>query len=69
MCGRGARRRPRMLKDQSREFIAFLHSPVQWVFNRSLLWDDGEDGQHLGVSLSAATREVAMSREEPALTV
>lgn len=46
------------------EFTAFLHSPVQWVFNRSLLWGDTEEGQHLGVSLSAASREVAMSREE-----
>jgi uncharacterized protein with NAD-binding domain and iron-sulfur cluster len=37
------------------EFVAFLDSPVQWVFNKSRIQgDDAGDGQYVCISLSGA---------------
>ncbi len=46
-------------------FAAFLDSPVQWVFNKSLIQGaDAEDGQYVCVSLSGAWEHVDRSKEE-----
>jgi squalene-associated FAD-dependent desaturase len=37
-----------------RGFAAFLNTPVQWVFNKSKLWDENGAGQYLDISLSGA---------------
>lgn len=43
----------RPIMDQ--EFVAFLDSPVQWVFNKSRIQgDDAGDGQYVCISLSGA---------------
>ena len=37
------------------EFVAFLGSPIQWVFNRSRIQgDNGSPGQYVCISLSGA---------------
>ena len=37
------------------DFVAFLESPVQWVFNKNFIQDRGsENGQYVCVSLSGA---------------
>ena len=47
------------------EFAAFLDSPVQWVFNKTLIQGlDGSPGQYLCISLSGAWRYVDMPKEE-----
>ena len=46
-------------------FAAFLDSPVQWVFNKSLIQGaDAEGGQYVCVSLSGAWEHVDRSKEE-----
>ena len=47
------------------DFVAFLDSPVQWVFNRSLIQgtDDG-DGQYVCVSVSGAWDFVDRPKDE-----
>ena len=47
------------------DFVAFLDSPVQWVFNRSLIqgWD-GSEGQYVCISVSGAWDFVDRPREE-----
>jgi squalene-associated FAD-dependent desaturase len=37
-----------------RRFAAFLNTPVQWVFNKSMLWGEDGPGQYLDISLSGA---------------
>jgi squalene-associated FAD-dependent desaturase len=37
-----------------RGFAAFLNTPVQWVFNKSKLWEESGAGQYLDISLSGA---------------
>ena len=47
----------RTIMDQ--EFVAFLNSPVQWVFNKSLIQGaNGSGGQYVCISLSGAWRYV-----------
>jgi uncharacterized protein with NAD-binding domain and iron-sulfur cluster len=47
------------------DFVAFLDSPVQWVFNRTRLWgEESAQGQHIAVSMSAAGREATLTKEE-----
>ena len=48
-----------------RDFVAFLNSPVQWVFNRSVI-QNGKDhgGQYLCISVSGAWDFVSRPREE-----
>jgi squalene-associated FAD-dependent desaturase len=43
--------------------LAAVRSPVQWVFDRTGA-AGLSDGQYLGVSISGAEREIAMSRDE-----
>ena len=53
----------RRVMDQ--DFVACLDSPVQWVFNRSLIQGDDEGpGQHLCVSVSGAWDYVDRPKEE-----
>ena len=53
----------RTIMDQ--DFVAFLDSPVQFVFNKSLIQDgEGSDGQYVCISLSGAWRFVEQSKEE-----
>ena len=46
------------------EFVAFVDSPVQWVFNRTRIARLSGPGQYLTVSLSAAWRFWPMAKEE-----
>jgi len=47
------------------DFMAFLGSPVQWVFNKSLIQRaDGGPGQYVYISLSGAWEHVDRSKEE-----
>lgn len=47
------------------EFVAFLDSPVQWVFNRSLIQGkSGHQGQYICVSISGAWDIVDRPKEE-----
>ena len=47
------------------DFVAVLESPVQWVFNRSLITgDDSGGGQYVSVSVSAAWDVVDRPKEE-----
>ena len=43
-----------------RPFAAFLNTPVQWVFNKSRLWNQQGPGQYLDISLSGAEQFVDM---------
>ena len=47
-------------------FCVFVDSPLQWVFNRSLIegWPSEDEGQLLTVSVSAAWELVDLPREE-----
>ena len=46
-------------------FVAFLDSPIQWVFNRSLIQgDDGSSGQYVCVSLSGAWEYIDTPKDE-----
>lgn len=48
-----------------RAFVAFLNSPVQWVFNKSLIHsNDTSSGQHVYISLSGAWEHVNDSKEK-----
>ncbi len=46
------------------KFAAFLNTPLQWVFNKSRLWGQEEDGQYLDISLSGAEEFMGMSTRE-----
>lgn len=47
------------------DFVSFLDSPVQWVFNRSRIQGKGaESGQHVCISISGAGDYVDKSKEE-----
>ncbi|MBI2165070.1 MAG: FAD-dependent oxidoreductase [Chloroflexi bacterium] len=46
------------------EFVAFLDSPVQWVFNKSRIMALPAPGQYLCVSLSGAWEYARMEKEE-----
>ena len=47
------------------DFVAFLDSPVQWVFNKSLIQGTGgSKGQYVCISLSGAWRYVVASKDE-----
>ena len=53
----------RPIMDQG--FVAFLDSPVQWVFNKSLIQGDSPDtGQYVYISLSGAWEHVDKPKEE-----
>ena len=53
----------RPIMDQ--EFVAFLESPVQWVFNRTLIQGaDSADGQYVCISVSGAWDFVERPKEE-----
>jgi len=47
------------------DFVSFLDSPVQWVFNRSLIQGkSAESGQHICISISGAWDYVNRPKEE-----
>lgn len=47
------------------EFVAFLGSPVQWVFNKSLIQKTADaDGQYVCISLSGAWQFIDRPKEE-----
>ena len=47
------------------DFAAFLNTPLQWVFNKSKLWDSQEsDSQYIDISLSGAHEFVEMPAAE-----
>lgn len=46
------------------DFIAFVDSPIQWVFNRTRIADLPGPGQYITVSLSGAWEFWPMSKEE-----
>jgi squalene-associated FAD-dependent desaturase len=46
------------------EFLAFLDSPVQWVFNKTAIMGTGGSGQHVCISLSGAWEYAPMGKEE-----
>jgi squalene-associated FAD-dependent desaturase len=46
------------------EFVAFLDSPIQWVFNKSRIQGRREPGQYLCISLSGAWEYAPLSKEE-----
>ena len=48
------------------EFVAVLHSPLQWVFNKSLILGSNgmEQGQYVCVSLSGAWKYIHQPKEE-----
>ena len=49
----------------AQEFAAFLDSPVQWVFNRSLIQgNSGDKGQYICISVSGAWDIVDRPKEE-----
>ena len=49
----------------SQDFVAFLDSPVQWVFNRSAIQgSDGGRGQHVCISVSGAWDYVDRPKED-----
>ena len=53
----------RPIMDQ--DFVAFLNSPVQWVFNKSLIQEgDGGPGQYVCISLSGAWQHADTPKEE-----
>jgi uncharacterized protein with NAD-binding domain and iron-sulfur cluster len=46
-------------------FVGFLDSPVQWVFNRSLIQgSEDQSGQYLCISISGAWDYIDRSKEE-----
>ncbi|MEE9284566.1 MAG: hydroxysqualene dehydroxylase HpnE [Dehalococcoidia bacterium] len=47
------------------EFAAFLENEVQWVFNKTAIYRrDGDQGQHLCISLSGAHKFIDMPKDE-----
>ena len=52
----------RPIMDQ--EFVAFLDSPVQWVFNKSLIQESDGPGQYVCISLSGAWQHVDTPKDE-----
>lgn len=52
----------RPVSDQS--FLTVLDSPIQWIFNRSLMQESADANSRLLVSISAAWREASMTEEE-----
>ena len=46
------------------EFVSFLNTPIQWIFNRSFIERSGKPGQHLTVSLSNAWEFLALSKKQ-----
>ena len=47
------------------DFVVFLDSPVQWVFNKTLIQgDDRGDGQYVCVSISGAWRYAGVPKAE-----
>ena len=53
----------RRVMDQ--DFVVFLDSPVQWVFNKSLIQGDGAgDGQYVCISLSGAWNYAGLPKDE-----
>ena len=49
----------------SMEFVAFVNSPMQWLFNKSKLWgQEGSAGQYLDISLSDAGEFMEMKKPE-----
>ena len=49
----------------NQDFVVFLDSPVQWVFNKSLIQGDGAgDGQYVCISLSGAWNYARLPKEE-----
>lgn len=49
----------------SMEFVAFVNSPMQWIFNKSKLWgQEGGAGQYLDISLSDAGEFMEMKKAE-----
>ena len=47
------------------DFVAFLDTPVQWVFNKTLIQGgNGTDGQYVYISLSGAWEHVSMPKEQ-----
>ena len=47
-----------------RDFVAFVNSPLQWLFNKSKLWGHEDEGQYLDISLSGADEYMEMSKRE-----
>ena len=45
-------------------FLTVLDSPVQWIFNRSLMQESADANSRLLVSISAAWREAGMTEDE-----
>ncbi len=45
-------------------FLTVVDSPVQWIFNRSLMQESADSSSRLLVSISAAWREAGMSEDE-----
>ncbi len=45
-------------------FLTVLDSPVQWIFNRSLMQESAEASSRVSVSISAAWHEAGMTEEE-----
>ncbi len=46
------------------EFVAFVESPVQWVFNKSAIQDLGGTGQYICISLSGAWDLIDTPKDE-----
>ena len=45
-------------------FLTVVDSPIQWIFNRSMMQDSADAGARLLVSISAAWQEAGMSADE-----
>jgi len=45
-------------------FLTVVDSPIQWIFNRSLMQESADANSHLLVSISAAWREASMTEDE-----
>ena len=45
-------------------FLTVVDSPIQWIFNRSMMQDSADADARLLVSISAAWREAGMSSDE-----
>ena len=45
-------------------FLTVVDSPIQWVFNRSLMQESADADSRLLVSISAAWREAGMTEDE-----
>lgn len=52
----------RSVMDES--FLTVVDSPIQWIFNRSLMQESADANSRLLVSISAAWREAGMTEEE-----